>query len=251
MRQSWLWIAGLLGGAGMAAYGGAALQATDPLVMPLLVAGAGLFISSLVMLVLCWRASRRRAYVATLGATDAIARWQVYPADMESFRAIDSARARRLWSLANSVSFPDDVPMEGFPIVVGASSLLIADRLYDQGLAQFGLPGEIRLHPGKPGFLEIHSYLPTDRGRVHVIVARIPVPAAARAEGEKAFDHLNALIKPADRTHIHRRFAAHFEATEQGDDSPHRLQRRRKWLVPALALLFAAILMIIALPRLL
>lgn len=250
MRQPLLWIAGLLGGIGVAGYGAAALQATDPLVMPLLIAGTSLFLLSLVMVVLSWRAARRHAYAATLSGTDAIARWQVYPADMESFRAIDSARAGRLWSLANSLSLPDNVPMEGFPVIVGASSLLIADRLYDLGLAHFGTPGEIRLHPGEPGFLEIHSFLPNNRGRVHILVARIPVPAAAHAEAEKAFDHLNA-IKPADRTHIHRRFAAHFEAVEQGDDSPHRLQRRRKWLIPVLALFFAAMIAIIILPRLL
>jgi hypothetical protein len=89
-----------------------------------------------------------------------------------------------------------------------------------------------------------------ERRRTHIVVLRIPVPAAARAAGETAFAYLDAQIRPHDRAHIRRWFGAHFEAADQADDAPHHLQRRRKWLLPLLALIGLAMLAFVFVPRL-
>lgn len=251
MLHPLLWVAGLLAGIALFAYGGAALRADDPMVMPLVASGSSLGLLSLVMLFVAWRKARQRGHAEALSSTDAVARWQLFDTDMAAFRAIDAARAGRLWSLANALKFPDEVPMAGLPVVVGKGTLLVGDHYYDLGFAQFGTLGELSFQPGEPGYLEAHCYLPGDTRKTHIVVLRLPVPGAARGEGEKAFHHLQASISPHDRAHIHRWFAAHFEAAGQADDSPHRLQQRRKWLIPVLILFCLTLLAVVLVPRLL
>ena len=155
---------------------------------------------------------------------------------MAAFRKIDAARAGRLWSLKNFLKFPDPVPPEGFPIVIGEKSLLFADRLYQHGLAEFGDAGEVSLQEGHPGFLEISTYLETTKAPL-INVLRIPVPAAASEPAARAFAHLQNQVTPYSRKRLRSTFGAHFEAADQATDAPHRLQRRRKVLIPVLALL--------------
>jgi hypothetical protein len=236
MRAVLLCLAGLAAGIGLFLYGGT-MDARSSQAGPLVFAGIGAALISLAMLIVSWRSSRRRDYAAAVRSTDAVARWQVYPSDMEAFRRVDSARSGRLWSLKNLLKFPDSVPLEGFPIVVGEKSLLFGDKLYSYGLEEFGEAGEICL---QPGFLEISCYLKTTKAPL-INVLRIPVPAAAREQAERAFEHLQGQIKPQGRERLRRTFHDHFEAAEQSTDAPHRLQRRRKVVIPLLALFILAL----------
>ena len=67
------------------------------------------------------------------------------------------------------------------------------------------------------------------------------MPAAAREQAARAFAHLQSQIKPHDRERLRSTFGAHFEAAEQATDAPHRLQRRRKIVLPLIALLCLAL----------
>lgn len=240
MRSGLIWLAMLAAGIALFFYGGSR-NMRDPMAMPLVYAGSAVALVGLIMLIVTWRASRRRAYTDAVRATDAVARWQVYPSDMERFRGVDEARAGRLWSLENFLKLPDPAPPEGFPVVVGETSLLIGDTLHDYGLEEFGTTGDIILHEGDIGFIEIHSMLETANQPL-IIVQRIPFPAGARNEAAKAFAHLAAQVKPHDRARVRSRFSAHFEAADQATDAPHRLQRRRKFVIPLIALFFLAML---------
>ena len=174
----------------------------------------------------------------------ALAKWQIFPADMEAFRIVDARRGGRLWSLKNSMKMPKNVALEGFPIVVERQSLVVGDRTYAHGLKEFGTAGEVALHEGEPGFIEISCILETG-GKPVIVVLRLPVPASAREEAAKALVYFDSQIAPANRERIHRRFAAHFEAASAGTDEPHRLQQRRKWLIPALALFLIGLVVVI------
>lgn len=240
MRSASIWLAVLAAGIALFFYG-ATMNVREPMAMPLVYAGPAVALVGLIMLIVTWRASRRRAYADAVGASDAVARWQVYPSDMEAFRSVDAARAGRLWSLKNFLKLPDPAPPEGYPVVVGETSLLIGDKLHDYGLEELGTTGEVTIHEGNPGFIEIHSMLQTAKQPL-ILVRRIPVPAGAGEEAAKAFTHLAAQVKPEDRARVRSRFAAHFEAADQATDAPHRLQRRRKVVIPLLALFFLAML---------
>lgn len=240
MRSALLWLAVLAAGIALFFYGGT-MDMRSPLAMPLVYAGGAMALAALVMLIVTWRRSRRRAYAAAIQAPDAIARWQIYPSDMAAFRKVDAARAGRLWSLGNYFKFRGPVPAEGLPVVIGEKSLLIGEKYYDFGLQWFGDAGEITLHEGQPGFLEISCYLETTKAPL-INVLRIPVPAAAREEAAKAYAHLLGQVKPHDRERLRSTFADHFEAAEQTTDAPHRLQRRRKIVLPLIALFCLAML---------
>ena len=67
------------------------------------------------------------------------------------------------------------------------------------------------------------------------------MPAAAREEAARAYAHLLGQMKPHDRDRLRSTFGAHFEAAEQATDAPHRLQRRRKIVLPLIALLCLAL----------
>jgi hypothetical protein len=230
-------------GIGLFFYGGT-MNGSDPLALPLVVAGGVLALAGIVMLIFAWRGSDRRAYAQALAAPDTIARWQVYPSDMEAFRAVDAARAGRLWSLKNSLKLPGSVPPEGFPIVVGPESLVVADKLYRFGIKSFGPPGDVTWHEGEPGFIEVTSELPTTK-TPRVVVMRIPVPASARHDAAAAFAHFDGRVSPQARQRIHSRFPSHFEAVRQTDDSPHRLKRRGRIVLPLIGLFCLAMLIII------
>ena len=168
-------------GIGLFFFGGT-MNGSDPLALPLVVAGGVAVLAGIVMLIFAWRGSSRRAYAQALAAPDAIARWQVYPSDMEAFRTVDAARAGRLWSLKNSLKLPGSVPPEGFPVIVGRESLLVANKLYRNGIKHYGPPGDVSWHEGEPGFIEITSELPTTK-TPRVVVLRIPVPTAEAEDG--------------------------------------------------------------------
>jgi len=236
-------------GIGLFLYG-ATLPGSDANAENLVIAGGALVLIGLVALVIAIRARRRQAYQEAVSDTDAIARWRVYPSDMEAFEAVDAARSGRLWSLKNSLNLPSQVPPEGFPVVIGETTLLVGDKFYDLGLAQFGKPGEVSWQEGHPGFIEVSCELETTKTPL-IVVLRIPVPASARQEAARAFAHLQAQVKPHDRERLHARFGTHFEAASQSDDSPHRLQRRRPYVFGAVALFCLIMLAIIFLPRLL
>src|SRR5688500_12392147 len=118
MQAALTGVALLAAGIALFLYGGT-MNAREPLAEPLVYSGIGLVLVSLVVLIVAWRRSRRRAHSAAVQSTDAVARWQVFATDMEGFRALDQAREGRLWSLKNFLKFPDPVPLEGFPIVIG------------------------------------------------------------------------------------------------------------------------------------
>ena len=239
MRAILTGVALLAAGISMFLYGGT-MDMRAPEAEPLVYSGIGLTLVSLVLLFVAWRRSRRKAVAAAARSTDAVARWQVHATDMESFRALERAREGRLWSLKNLLKFPDPVPLEGFPIVFGEKSLLFGDKLYPYGLEEFGDAGEVVLHDGRPGFLEISSYLKTTKAPL-INVLRIPVPAAAREQAALALAHIESQIRPGNRARLHATFGDHFEAAGQPTDAPHRMQRRRKIVLPLLALFILAL----------
>jgi hypothetical protein len=231
-------------GIGLFVYGGT-MPGYDDTALYLVIAGAALVPIGIVMLVFAIRRRRRAAYAAALAATDAVARWQIYPSDMVAFREIDAARAGRRWSLKNFLKLPRSVPPEGIPVVVGQTWLLVGDRYYDLGLGSFGKPGEVNWHEGAPGFIESHGFIPGQTGVRNIIVARILVPASAREQGLRAFRHFEAQVNPHEHEQMRRHFGQHWEAVEQATDEPHWQMKRRPWVLGAIAawcLLMIAIL---------
>ncbi len=166
--------------------------------------------------VLMWAAAllALRALLATIGAArlhagrDVIARWHVSADDWDRFRAFDAARSAEASGLANILAAPRKMPAGGVDVIAGRRQVLVGSAYH--ALRPRGIPAlrGVALHPMKdgPDCLEFAVVYPAGRfGGIVPRMLRVPVPRAARAEGERVFDHFRALIPPPDPGIAYRR----------------------------------------------
>jgi hypothetical protein len=128
---------------------------------------------------------------------DVIARWRVHPAEWNSFRALDSRRSGEDVSLGNDLWIRRPAPAGPVEVIVGARSALV-DGSY-HSLKPGGLP-ELRgvsWLEGPPACLEFELRYPRGRhGPPVPTTLRIPVPAGARAEASRVFEHFDRATRP-------------------------------------------------------
>jgi hypothetical protein len=162
-------------------------------IVPIFV-GLGSAPFGLVFLIQALLAARGQARL--LAGHRVIARWHVYPAEWERFRALDSRRAADHSSLANDLWIRKASPSNGVEVIVGETSLLI-DQSYHV-LRPGGLPElrEIGWLEGPPTCLEFALLYPRGRyGGTLPTTLRIPVPPAARAEARRVFAYFEPLLR--------------------------------------------------------
>lgn len=140
-------------------------------------------------------AMRGRALL--LAGQGVIARWQVQPAEWERFRGLDSSRASEDPALGNALWIQKRAPAQPVEVIVGAGSALI-DGSYHR-LKPGGLPDlrGVSWLEGPPACLEFALRYPRSRyGPPVPATLRIPVPASARSEARRVFDHFEAITRP-------------------------------------------------------
>lgn len=149
---------------------------------------------ALVTLVQALFAIRGRALL--LLGRGVIARWKIHPAEWQGFRGLDSRRSSEDFSLGNDLWIRRAAPAAPVEVIVGARSLLV-DGSY-HSLRPGGLP-ELRgvsWLEGPPACLEFALRYPRGRyGGTVPMTLRIPVPASARAEAERVFDHFERITR--------------------------------------------------------
>lgn len=166
--------------------------------------------------VLMWAAAflALRGLLAAIGAVrlragrGVIARWHVGSADWERFRSFDAARSAEAPGLPNILAAPRATPAAGVDVIAGQRQMLVGSAYH--ALRPRGIPAlrGVALHPiGEgPDCLEFAVVYPAGRfGGAVSRTLRVPVPHAARAEGERVFDHVRALIPPPDPGLAYRR----------------------------------------------
>lgn len=119
-----------------------------------------------------------------------IARWQVFPAEWERFRALDSRRSASDSSLVNDMCVRRAAPAEPVEVIVGETGVLV-DGSYHR-LRPRGLPElrEVRWLDGPPACLEFGLLYPRSRyGGTVPTTLRIPVPAGSRGAAQQIVDH--------------------------------------------------------------
>jgi len=130
----------------------------------------------------------------------ALARWHVYPAEWEQFRALDARRSGGDSALVNDLWVRKAVPAESVEVIVGETGLLV-DGSY-HGLRPGGLPElrEVRWLDGPPTCLEFSLVYPRSRyGGTVPTTLRVPVPAGSRGAAQRVVDHFRPRLvrKPA------------------------------------------------------
>jgi hypothetical protein len=149
---------------------------------------------ALVTLIQALFAIRGRALL--LLGRGVIARWQVQPTEWQRFRGLDSRRAAEDFSLGNDLWIRKRTPAEPVEIIIGVKSALV-DGSY-HSLNPRGLPELLGVGwlEGPPACLEFALRYPRGRyGGTVPMTLRIPVPASARAEALRVFDHFAGIIR--------------------------------------------------------
>lgn len=119
-----------------------------------------------------------------------IARWHLWPAEWEQFRAFDSSRSAGDPSLVNDLWIRRKPASGRVEVIVGETSALV-DGSYHV-LRPRGLPElrELRLLEGPPACLEFRLLYPRSRyGGTVPTALRIPVPAGSRGDARRIVDH--------------------------------------------------------------
>lgn len=134
-----------------------------------------------------------------------IARWHVSAGEWERFVRFDRIRARSAPGLHNDLQLKG--PQErGVDILVGRTSALVGDSYHV--LRRGGLPGLAALYwlppPAEPECLEFHVRYAKRYGPGTPMTLRLPVPASARGEGIKVYEHFEPLLRPKPSLAVRR-----------------------------------------------
>lgn len=159
----------------------------------LLIGMAAVSLAGMSFLILLWALLAAFGHARLLAGKGVIARWHVSPAEWERFRAFDAIRAAQDLSLRNSLRIRQTTPPGGVDVIVGRRQVMI-DGSYE------GLRGVLRAvswlpAPADPECLEFAVRYPRGRsGGTLNLSLRIPVPASARSEGVRVFEHYRAVV---------------------------------------------------------
>lgn len=124
-----------------------------------------------------------------------IARWRVYPAEWDRFRALDTRRSSGYPGLVNDLWVRKRTPADGVEVIVGETGLLV-DGSY-HSLAPRGLPElrEVRWFDGPPTCLEFALVYPRSRyGGTVPTTLRVPVPSGARGAAQRVVNHFRPRV---------------------------------------------------------
>lgn len=195
-----LWSFGFLVlGAGLIlyAFGGhvdRSAPATDAVMAPFV---AGLVISLVSLPIFLWTLSSAIGYARLMSGKGLLARWHVTAGDWDRFRAFDKIRAAEHSWLQNDMHIREQTPPQGVDVIVGRGSIIV-DGSY-HGITGLGAGGrEVNWlnAPVDPECIEFPKSYPRGKGGTLELTLRVPVPASARAEGVRVFEHYHPKENP-------------------------------------------------------
>ena len=152
---------------------------------------------AVVFLFLClWMLVSTIGYSRLMAGKNVIARWHVSAAEWERFRAFDAVRAAQHLSLRNDLRIRKQTPLQGVDVIVGRRSIIV-DGSHHSIAARSGAGRQINWlnAPVDPECIEFPKSYPRSKGGSVDLTLRVPVPAAARAEGVKVFEFFFSKLK--------------------------------------------------------
>lgn len=151
---------------------------------------------AVVFLLLClWMLVSSIGYSRLMAGKGVIARWHVSAADWDRFRAFDAIRAaEQLW-LRNDIRIRKQTPPQGVDIIVGRHSLIVDGSYHHISEKIAGRQINWINAPADPECIEFPKSYPHSKGGSIDLTLRVPVPAAARAEGVKVFEFYFSKIR--------------------------------------------------------
>lgn len=155
-----------------------------------IVAIIGLSLAIIFLFTFFWALFSAIGYARLIAGHDVIARWHVTPADWDRFRTFDKVGAAEDPSLRNDMRIRKQTPSQGVDVIVGRGSIIV-DFSYHSISGRAGGGRQINWlnAPVDPECIEFPKSYPRSRGGTVDLTLRVPVPAPARAEGVRVFEH--------------------------------------------------------------
>jgi len=155
--------------------------------------GAGWVVGGLAMTCAAFFTRRDLDRRRLLSGKGLIARWHVSPADWALFLLVDEA-----WAPGGGTWVrPGQGGPEGVSIVAGRDAVVIGETFH-----RLNVPNDVAWLPTQPACIEL--CLPSAEGLLCLETLRVPVPAEARAEGQRTFEAWNGVIGPELRARFRR-----------------------------------------------
>lgn len=169
-----------------------------------LLAIVGLTLAMICPFTFLWALFSAIGYARLMSGKGLIARWHLTAGDWDRFRAFDAARAAEHPSLRNDIRIRAQTPPQGVEVIVGRGSIIVDGSYHSiAGLDRHGREINWLNAPVDPECIEFpKSY--SRRGGALKLTLRVPVPASARAEGVRVFEHYhpkeNPILNPTAAT---------------------------------------------------
>jgi hypothetical protein len=150
----------------------------------------GMTLATVFLFAFFWALFSAVGYTRLMSGKGVIARWHVTAGDWDRFRTVDEIRAAEHPSLRNDVRIRKLTPPEGVDVIVGRASIVV-DGSYHSIAGRAG--GGRRMNwlnaPIDPECIEFPKSYPRSKGGSVELTLRVPMPASARAEGVRVFEH--------------------------------------------------------------
>lgn len=139
-------------------------------------------------------------YARLMSGKGLIARWHVSADEWDRFRAFDNVRAAEHSSLINDVRIREQTPPQGVDVIVGRGNIIVDGSYHSiSGLDATGREINWINAPVDPECIEFPKSYPRNRFGTVEFTLRVPVPASARADGVRVFEHYHLKENPIHR----------------------------------------------------
>jgi hypothetical protein len=137
-----------------------------------------------------WALFSAIGYARLMSGKGLIARWHVTAGDWDRFRTFDKMRAAEHLSLRNDMRIRKQTPPHGVDVIVGRGNIIVDGSYHSiSGQASGGRQVNWLNAPVDPECIEFPKSYPRSKGGSVDLTLRVPVPASARAEGVRVFEH--------------------------------------------------------------
>jgi hypothetical protein len=156
----------------------------------------GMTLAVICLFTFLWALFSAIGYTRLKSGKGLIARWHVTAGDWDRFRAFDKIRtAEHAW-LRNDMHIREQTPPQGVDVIVGRGNIIVDGSYHSiTGLDFKGREINWLNAPADPECIEFpRTY--SRRGGADYYTLRVPVPASARAEGVRVFEHYHPKENP-------------------------------------------------------
>jgi hypothetical protein len=159
----------------------------------------GISLAIIPFMIAIWSCMAAVGYARLCAGKGLIARWHITAEQWDRFRAFDAIRAAQDLALRNDLHIRRLTPPAGVDVLVGRRQLIV-DGSY-HSLRRLGNPSLRHVYwlpaPADPECLEFAVEYARSRGGTLNLSLRLPVPAHARTDGMRVFEHYNAIVSPS------------------------------------------------------